>query len=939
MNCYGLFVGIDKYRSKLISDLTCSARDAEALHGLFSDTFGGDNSVLLTNERATREAILGEFENRLWKTETDDVVVLLFSGHGSSSHHLITSDADPLALDATAIHLDDLTEQFSKIPARNVILFLDCCFAGGAGAKVFNPEYAKKVPMSADEILGHISGRGRVILAAAKSDQEAIEDRRRGHGLFSFYLIEGLLGAPEISKGGRISFLALVDFMTRRVADWAAQIRHNQEPIFRGSIEGEFTLPILRRGIVFLTYFPERAENKIGANVGQLSAFGFPQQLIDVWRGTISELNELQQLAINDHRVLEGNHLVVSAPTSTGKTMVGELAAIRAYMNHERTYFLLPLRALVNDKFDEFVRKYGPFGLRIVRATGEIADDVDALVRGKFDIALLTYEKFAALALINPHMLRQVGLVVVDEVQMIADRNRGVNLEFILTLLRSQRRLGIEPQIIALSAVIGDTNGLEDWLSAGLLRYLKRPVPLLEGTLNIDGTFHYLSETGEEKWEKGLVSAEYRKGSSQDIIIPLVKKLMEDGEKVIVFRETRPIVRATANYLSNSLGLPPAQSEMEQLPTGDPSVASGLLRECLVGGVAFHSTDLDRQERRILEESFRDPKSSLRVLVATTTLAMGVNTPAWSVVIAGLEHPDGPYSVAEYKNMVGRAGRLGYSPLGKSFLISPSHSDEYRDWSRYVTSKPEDIVSRFTDSEPLSLICRILATAALSRINSMSEQEIIDFVEDSLAAFQARKRSGQVVWTAQRIRESLQALLGRGLVDAREGKYRLTELGRIAGESGVAVVSVVALVDALRGVPIDQLTGHAFLAAALVTQELDEIFIPVHKRSVQERARWQGAIAQQRLPVAVFRAVRLTAGDDANYTARCKKIAALLMWVEGTDLNLIEQSILRHLPGDNAAGQIRAVADRTRDILPAVGRVAEVLLGINLELVAVDRLS
>jgi helicase len=848
MKYYGLFVGIDRYSSKLIPDLSCCARDAEALHGLFSDTFGADNSIILMNERATKEAILAEFEKRLWKTESVDSAVLLFSGHGSSSHHLVTFDADPLALDATSIHLDDLTELFSRIPAHNVILLLDCCFAGGVGAKVFHPAYATKAAISTDEILNHITGKGRVILAAAKADQEAIEDRGRGHGLFSFYLIKGLVGAPEIVRSGRVSFLALVDFVTTQVAEWAAQIRHKQEPIFRGSIEGDFTLPVLRMGSVYAGYFPERIGIKVGPKVEGLAAFGFPNELIDIWRGAIPELNELQQKAINDYDLLEGHHLVVSAPTSTGKTMIGELAALRAYLNQERTYFLLPLRALVNDKFDEFVRKYGAFGLRIVRATGEIADDVDALVRGKFDIALLTYEKFAALALVNPHMLRQIGLVVVDEVQMIADRNRGVNLEFILTVLKSQRKLGIEPQVIALSAVIGDTNGLEAWLSAKLLRYIKRPVPLLEGTLSMDGVFHYFNETGEEKREQRFIVPEYRKGSSQDIIIPLVRKLAQEGEKVIVFRETKPIVRATAKYLSTSMGLQPVQSVLQLLPAGDPSAASALLRECLQGGVGFHNTDLDREERRILEESFRDPTSNLKVLVATTTLAMGVNTPAWSVVIAGLEHPDGPYSVAEYKNMVGRAGRLGYSPQGKSFLISTSPGDEYRDWSNYVNSEPEDIVSRFTDSDALSLICRILATAALSRVSSMSEEEIVDFVEDSFAGFKFRKQFGQALWTAQTIREGLQRLLGRGLVETREGKYRLTELGKIAGESGISVSSVINLVDALTGVPLPQVTGRALLAAAQVTQELADILIPLHKRSHQERARWQGAIAQQKLP-------------------------------------------------------------------------------------------
>lgn len=373
---------------------------------------------------------------------------------------------------------------------------------------------------------------------------------------------------------------------------------------------------------------------------------------------------------------------------------------------------LLPLRALVNDKYDEFQSKYGHFGLRVIRSTGEISDDNDALLRGKFDLALLTYERFASLAVTLPHIMRQVGVVIVDEVQMITDLNRGANLEFVLTLLKSQRLVGVEPQVITLSAVIGDTNGFEGWLNARLLKSEKRPVPLEEGILDLSGTFRYISVDGKEQVVNNYVRPEYRKGSSQDIIIPLVRKLVADGEKVIVFRETKPITQATAEYLKDNLDLPPATQTLDLLPTGDPSVASAQLRGCVERGVAFHNADLDREERYAIETTFRDPNSSLKVLVATTTLAMGINTPAWSVIIAGLEHPgDQPYSVAEYKNMVGRAGRLGFTPKGKSFLIAPTPADAYKLWNAYVIGKPEDLISRFADQDPLSLICRVLATA------------------------------------------------------------------------------------------------------------------------------------------------------------------------------------------------------------------------------------
>jgi len=74
--------------------------------------------------------------------------VISISGHGSDSHHLITHDADPLRLNETAIHLDSLTDLFARIPAKNVLLLLNCCFAGRAGAKVFHAPIAAKSPAS-----------------------------------------------------------------------------------------------------------------------------------------------------------------------------------------------------------------------------------------------------------------------------------------------------------------------------------------------------------------------------------------------------------------------------------------------------------------------------------------------------------------------------------------------------------------------------------------------------------------------------------------------------------------------------------------------------------------------------------------------------------------------------------------------------------------------
>lgn len=116
-----------------------------------------------------------------------------------------------------------------------------------------------------------------------------------------------------------------------------------------------------------------------------------------------------------------------------------------------------------------------------------------------------------------------------------------------------------------------------------------------------------------------------------------------------------------------------------------------MLRQALAGGVGFHNADLSPDERIALETRFRDPSSDLKVIVATTTLAMGINTPAEAVVIAGLTHPGprpSPYSVAEYKNMAGRAGRVGFADEGQSYIVATGDPSPTQAWLRYAGGNP-----------------------------------------------------------------------------------------------------------------------------------------------------------------------------------------------------------------------------------------------------------
>jgi helicase len=414
MGFRGLFIGIDRYASPAVSELSCAKRDAVALEALFADTLGG-TTVLVTDSEATRARIEQEFAG-LAGCHADDTIVIGFSGHGSETHELATHDTDLADLPNTAIPLDLIQEWFSRIPAKRVVFFLDCCFSGGFGAKVLHVEVRPRDMRSTEARLSQLAGTGRVVFTASSADEPAYEHGKFGHGFLTYFLLEALRGAEEVVSAGKISLYRLLSHVTERVKAAAAQIGRPQNPTMRGAIDGDLSWPMFVEGAKYAAAFPEQTVATVTKDLASLQSVGFPNSLIAAWAGAIPELNNLQLTAINEFNVLRGEHLVVSAPTSSGKTMVGELAALRNILDRKRALFLLPLKALVADKKRHFDAVYSAFGVRTVEATGE-TDDLTPLLRGHYDIALLTYEKFAAIALTFPHILAQVASLLLTRLR------------------------------------------------------------------------------------------------------------------------------------------------------------------------------------------------------------------------------------------------------------------------------------------------------------------------------------------------------------------------------------------------------------------------------------------------------------------------------------------------------------------------------------------
>lgn len=916
-----IFVGINKHLDPAIPELGGARRDATALWALFTDTIETLSARLLLDETATYAAITDAILGLLKSAMPDDVIVISFAGHGSPDGNLVAYDTSHANLAGTAVSMADLAEAFKATKARAVLCILDCCFSGQAPARVLETTARPRSTFT----LADIHGEGRILLAACATNESAWEQPGTGHGLLTYAVIEAWTGCA----GPSVSFPEIAGEIIRLARVEAERISVTQTPVFLGSVQGGLTFPILQRGDNYIAAFPSRAMRQMSGAFSEFLAQGFPPEVVDRWTSDFPQgLNALQLKAVNEFGVLADSSLLVVAPTSSGKTMIGELAAIRAVTSGKKAAFLLPYRALVNEKFEEFSARYASAGLRVVRCSGDATDGIGPVLGGRYDLGFFTYETFLNLALGSPRLLNQLGLVVVDEGQFITDPHRGITVELIFSLLLRARRNGIRPQLVVLSAVIGNLNNFDRWLDLPLQVSRERPVPLVEGVLDRRGTFQYVDTDGTTKIEALLptrsIVQRRDKPSSQDVIVPLAQQLVGQGEKLLVFRNVRGPAQGCAKYLAKELRLAPATQVLDALPTQDLTAASRDLRECLAGGTAFHNTNLLRAEREVVEKAYRRPDGGIHVLAATTTLAAGINTPASTVVLAENEFlgEDGrQFTVAEYKNMAGRAGRLGFNEIGKAIILADTPIERARLFQRYVMGVPEDVRSSFQHSDLPTWTLRLL-----SQVRGVRQDEIPGLLVNTFAGYSASRNDPQ--WISK-VESDVAGLVGRllqaGLAE-REGELvHLTLLGRACGSSSLSFESSLRLVELMAQLDAGRTLPFHMLALIQVLDEMDAVYTPVFKKGQKEGER--AADAAQRFGQSRVQALQRYCRDQFEFWARCKRAALLYDWIEGVVIETLEKRYSTTLFGGAVGyGDIVRIADATRFHLRSTHQIVSTLL-------------
>jgi helicase len=472
--------------------------------------------------------------------------------------------------------------------------------------------------------------------------------------------------------------------------------------------------------------------------------------------------------------MLEGKNLLVSIPTASGKTLIAEMAMHSHIARGGKCLYIVPLKALASEKFDEF----GGKGIRIGIATGDFDRRDDAL--GRNDIIVATSEKVDSLLRNRARWIDDITLLVIDEIHLIDSGNRGPTLEMVIAKMRYRNP---SMQVIGLSATIGNPQLLAGWLDAELVTSTWRPVDLRQGVFWND-RIHF--REGDRPVKQ--VSKNY-----EDLNLCL--DTIAEGGQCLVFVSSRRNAEAFAKRAAGAIKSddPDLKTCADQLGAHAETEMAKSLAICVARGSAFHHAGLSREERKIVEEGFR--KGLIKCISSTPTLAAGLNLPARRVIIRDyLRFTAGegmqPIPASEYHQMAGRAGRPRLDPYGEAVLIAKDAGqvEELFEW--YIGAAAEEVHSKI--AEPAALYTHVLSLVASGF--AKTRKELTEFMNRTFYVHEHRQ--GRLMHRA--VDSALKFLVESELVMEIGEHLGATEFGSLVSRLYIDPRSAAQIVSNLR---------------------------------------------------------------------------------------------------------------------------------------------
>jgi helicase len=539
----------------------------------------------------------------------------------------------------------------------------------------------------------------------------------------------------------------------------------------------------------------------------QLESLSINEKVIKLLQTTGISTLFPPQVSAFETGVLNGNNLVLAVPTSAGKTLVSEICMLKCILDGRgKALYLVPLRSLAREKYSEF-KKYESLGITVAMSIGDY-DSPGTRLR-EADIVVLTTERADSLVRHRTQWLEEVGIIVVDEVHLVNDSKRGPTLEMVIAKMMQSLP---DVQIVALSATISNSERIAEWLNAELVTSTWRPVPLREGVY-FDNKIAFILD--------GKTKAIPRRRS--EIVGDVVCDILDEKGQALVFVSSRRSTVAVAKRIASSVRPYVNKDAQEKLAkaakklSARPSApeATKTLARVVASGVAFHHAGLDNGERTLVEDFFKD--DMLKVVIATPTLAAGVNLPARRVVIRDyrrFEQGRGSYTipVLEYKQMAGRAGRPKYDSYGEAILIAKSEQERDALTDEYVLAEPERITSKL--ASPSALRSHLLAAIATEM--TQNREEVDSLVKGTFFSCQFDPLEIQ-----HHVSSALIFLEDGQLIESNgSGSYSATPLGKRASRLYIDPYTAILLRDALSEAKEVSLIGALHLICHTPDQQI-----------------------------------------------------------------------------------------------------------------------
>jgi helicase len=545
--------------------------------------------------------------------------------------------------------------------------------------------------------------------------------------------------------------------------------------------------------------------------VEELGLKGKPKKLLDCLG--IENLYPPQKKAIEEG-LLEGRNLLVATPTASGKTLVAALAIVsQIERGVSKAFYTVPLRSIAFEKKAFFEEVGRCLGYRVETVVGDLEVPEKKLARA--DIIISTYEKMDSIIRKNPDYLSEISVGVIDELHYISDPKRGPILELIVSAIKYRAP---QIQLLGLSATVSNAPEIAEWLNARLVESTWRPVPLLQAVYK-DGIIHYANTRKEPVNQRtgvptlDLVIHASRKGGQSIVFVQSRRKAVSLARKIAAKHTLLSYDRKSAKEAAHRI-----------LESTDKTELSQLLSTLISKGVAFHHAGLSNQQRTLVENAFRN--QSINVIVATPTLAAGVNLPARYVVVDEyVRYEEGyrtPISVSEYKQLAGRAGRPGYDKTGYAILVARPSDDVGDLIDYYIKREPEPLTSKLANRRILRIILLALISSGLAR-----KLEGIDkLVMNTLYAHQSQSKAviGFIV------KESLRDLEKWEMVTSNRELYEPTRLGLLTSLLYLDPLSSRFIVENLRKKPLK----NSFGILHLISMTDDAQVVRVQRRDIEE---------------------------------------------------------------------------------------------------------